>query len=339
MFRNAALKAETSRAVAAAFIVLLFALPTSLVQRVLGGYQELYKANLFTAAGNLLSLAAVVVVVIFRGSLALLVGTFAGATVVANAACLVWVAGFAKPWLRPWPGRVNLRLARQIFHSGTQFFVIQIASLVVFSSDNLIISHFLDPARVTPYAVTWRLAAYVSAFQTLLFPALWPAYSEAYANRHLEWIRSAYGRMRRITLVTVGVGCVVMLTAGREIIRIWAGPAAVPDEALIALMCVWSVIFAFSANQFCLMGSTLRVGKQAISSTLAAVFNLLLSILWVRKMGPFGVLLATVVSYLVFIVLVQANEVRRILRGDFLPASEEGVPASEHLTAAGDRVG
>lgn len=321
--QDAHLERETSQAVAAAFIVFLLALPTSLAHRVLGGYQELHIANLFMAAGSLLSLAAVVAVVTFHGSLAVLVGTYAGATVLANAACLVWVVMFGKPWMKPWLNRINLRLAGQIFRSGVQFFVIQLAGLVVFSSDNLIISHFLNPASVTPYAVTWRLAAYVTTVQTLLFPALWPAYSEAYASRHLHWIRSTYGWVRRITLVTVGVGCLVMLTAGREIIRIWAGPAAVPEKPLIVLMCVWIVIFAFATNQSCLMGATFRVGKQAISSAIAASTNLLLSILWVRSLGTSGVLLATVVSYLIFVVLVQAYEVRGILRGDFLPPDNQ----------------
>ncbi|MFP5207581.1 MAG: lipopolysaccharide biosynthesis protein [Acidobacteriota bacterium] len=330
---GAGLERETPAAVAAAFIVFLLALPTSLAQRVLGGYQELHKANLFTAGGSLLSLAAVVAVVTFHGSLVLLVGTYAGAAVVANAACMVWVVGFSKPWMKPWPSRIHLHLARRIFQSGFQFFAIQLAGIVVFSSDNLIISHFLSPARVTPYAVTWRLATYITAAQSLLSPSIWPAYSEAYAARHLDWIRSTYRWLRRVTLITVGVGGAIMLVAGREIIRIWAGPAAVPGQPLIVLMCVWIGIFAFATNQACLMGATFRVGKQALSSTIAAAVNLLLSILWVRSMGPFGVLLATVVSYLVFVVLVQAYEVHRILRGDFLPA-KEGAPSISALPVA-----
>jgi O-antigen/teichoic acid export membrane protein len=336
--QDAALKRETSRAVAAAFIVFLLALPTSLAHRVLGGYQELYKANLFSAAGSLLSLAAIVAVVTFHGGLTVLVGSYAGAAVVANAACLAWVIVFAKPWLKPWPNLVKLSLAGKIFRSGAQFFAIQMAGLVVFSSDNLIISHFLSPARVTSYAVTWRLATYITAVQALLFPAIWPAYSEAYSRHHLDWIRSTYGRVRRVTLITVGVGCAAMLAAGREIIRIWAGPAAVPEETLIMLMCVWIAIFAFTTNQSCLMGATLRVGKQALSSGIAAAANLLLSILWVRSMGPFGVLLATVISYVIFVLLVQAYEVRRILRGDFL-RPKVGTPSiSEHPFENGNNV-
>ena len=318
--QNPALVDVTSRAIAAAFIVFLLALPTGLATKVLGGYQELHASNLFAAAGSVLSLVAVITAIYFHGSLPLLVAAFAGSSVVANGAGLLWICLFSKPWMRPWPRRVDPACIGRIFRTGTQFFAIQLAGLVIFSSDNLIISHYLSPAYVTPYAITWRLVAYATAAQSLILPALWPAYAEAYANRDLPWIRSTYNRVRWISVAALVAVCSTMLFAGRDIIRLWAGPAAVPSALLVQLMCVWIVICVFCTNQSCLMGATFRVSKQAISSLLSAVVNLGLSILWIRTMGTAGVILATIVSYLIFIVAVQSWEVRRILRGDFLAA-------------------
>jgi O-antigen/teichoic acid export membrane protein len=312
---NRVIAKDASLAMAAAFVVFLFSFPTGLVTKALAGYQELHIANLFAISGNVLGFVVVIAVVYLHGQLPVLVAGYSGSVVVANLACLLWMCTYSKPWMKPWPQRVRSHLISQIFHSGIQFFAIQIAGLIVFSSDNLIISHFLSPAQVTPYSVTWRLVNYIAVVQTFLFPALWPAYAEAYASGQLAWIRSTYNRVRRMTVVVLAVGSAVMLLAGRNIIRIWAGQAAVPTVPLIWLMCVWIAIYAFTMNQSCLMGATSRVGKQAISSSLAAIANLILSIIWVRTMGPPGVLLATIVSYLVFIVAVQTWEVRRILRG------------------------
>jgi O-antigen/teichoic acid export membrane protein len=309
---------DTSRAVAAAFAALLLSLPVGLVTKVLAGYQELHIANLFSAGGSILSLIVVVVVVWAHGGLPVLVGGYAISAVLANLICLLWICLVRKPWMKPLPGRIKAGLLPRVLGSGAQFFAIQIAGLVVFSTDNLIISHFLSPAQVTPYSVTWRLVNYIAVAQTFLFPALWPAYSEAYASGHIEWIRRTYKRVRNITIIFLAAGCTVMILLGRPIIRIWAGPAAVPSEFLVCLMCVWIVIFAFATNQSCLMGATFRTKKQALAAVIAAAVNLGLSILWVRSMGSSGVLLATVVSYLVFIVAVQNHEVVRILRGDYL---------------------
>lgn len=321
--QNPALAHETSMAVGVAFIVFLCALPAGLASRVLAGYQELHSANLFAAGGSFASLLGVVLVIHFHGSLPMLVAVYAGSQAAANAVCLIWICIFRKPWLRPLPTRFRAHLIGSIFHSGGQFFLIQIAGLVVFNTDNLVISHYLSPAQVTPYNVTWKIVSYITAAQVIFFPALWPAYSEAHARGDLAWIRSAYARNRWITIAVLTIGCAVLLVAGRRIIFLWAGAAAVPSAALLRLMCLWMFIFAITLNQSCLMGATYRVSKQAIYGPLAAVVNLILSILWVRTMGPTGVLLATVVSYLVFIVGMQSWEVRRILRGDFLPHREQ----------------
>lgn len=321
--QSPALTGDTSRAVAAAFIVFLFALPSGLATKVLAGYQEVHAANLFAVGGSLISLLAVIVVIHLHGGLAMLVAAFAGSVAGANAICLLWICIFHKPWLKPWPSSFQTHLIGEIFHSGGQFFLIQVAGLIVFNTDNLIISHYLSPAQVTPYNVTWRIVSYITAVPILIFPALWPAYSEAYANGDLAWIRSTYARTRWVTLAVLTAGCPVLFFRGQYLIGLWAGPAAVPSLVLIRLMCVWMFIFAITLNQSCLMGATYRVGKQAIYGPLSAVVNLVLSILWVRTLGPVGVLLATIVSYIIFVVAMQTWEVRRILRGDFLQGRQQ----------------
>jgi len=315
--QDPALAPSTSRAMAAAFVVFLLALPTGLATRILGGYQELHASNLFAAGGSVLSLLIVIGVIYFHGSLPLLVGGFSGSPVVANAACLLWICFYRKPWMKPWPQRMNLKWAGRVLGSGSQFFAIQMAGLITFSSDNVVISHYLGPGQVTPYAVTWRLVMYIAAVQALVIPSLWPAYSEAFVKGDLSWIRLAYRRVRWVSVAALLAGCTTLLLAGRQVIRFWAGPQAVPSLPLIQLMCVWIVICVFATNQSTLMGATFRVRRQAISALLASPVNLGLSIFWVRTMGPAGVLLATIVSTLVFICGVQALEVKRILRGDF----------------------
>lgn len=303
----------TSPSVAAAFIVFLFALPAGLSVRVLGGYQEAHAANIFAAIGNLLSLLAVIAVIYMHGTLPLLVAGYAGAVPLAQVISMIWIAGFHKPWLKPWPSRFRRAMMKGIFHTGTQFFLIQIAGLIVFNSDNLVIAHYLSPAQVTPYNVTWRMMSYFTAVQVLFVPALWPAYSEAYTKRDYSWIRSAYDRNRWITIAVLAGGSVVLLLAGRHIIAIWAGMDAVPSRLLLRLMCVWMFIFAITVNQSCLMGATSRMGRQPIYGFVAAVVNLGLSIIWVRRWGTVGVISATILSYLMFAVVPQAIQVRRIL--------------------------
>jgi O-antigen/teichoic acid export membrane protein len=50
----------------------------------------------------------------------------------------------------------------------------------------------------------------------------------------------------------------------------------------------------------------------------AAAANLVLSIVLVQQIGALGVIAATIVSYLLFVLAPQSWEVRRILKGRYL---------------------
>ena len=135
-----------------------------------------------------------------------------------------------------------------MMQSGGEFFVLQIAGLMAFNSDNLVVTHFLGPAQVASYSVAWRLTSYAAIAQTLIVPALWPAFSEAFARGDLKWVRRMFRRTMWATM-SIAFGCsVVFALAGRWIIRVWASQAAVPTERLMLLMCVWVLISTFMNN-------------------------------------------------------------------------------------------
>jgi O-antigen/teichoic acid export membrane protein len=303
-----------ARAAGVAYAVFLVGMPTGLVTKLLAGYQELRTANLFAGAGSIASLAGVILVTRLHGGLAPLVGASVGPLVAANAVCLLWVWRFHRPWLTPWPSSISREAGRRLLQTGSEFFLIQIAGLVVFNSDNLIIAHYAGPAEVTPYNVTWRLVGYASVLQTLMMPALWPAYAEAFVRGDYFWVRATF---RRVMLATMGVAlacCVVFMFAGRFLIRHWAGADAVPSETLVIWMCAWVLINTFMNNVACILVAASETRVQAWSSLASAVLNLVLSIWWVRSLGSVGVILGTFVSYLIALLVPQTWKTMQVLR-------------------------
>ena len=149
---------------------------------------------------------------------------------------MLWTLARDKPWLRPRLSLLQRSAVNAFFQSGWSFLLIQVAAVVVFSSDNLVVSHYLGAAEVTPYSVTWRLVAFGAVLQSLLFPALWPAYAEAHARGDAAWIRRTYSLTMKGTLllnVTLAAG---ILLFGQAVIRYWAGAAAVPSRLLLLAM-------------------------------------------------------------------------------------------------------
>lgn len=308
------LRGTVSLSVAVAYGVFLCGMPAGLAAKMLGGYQELRIANLFAAAGSMGSLVGVLLVVRLNRGLPMLIGASSGAIVLASGICLIWVWLYHKPLLIPRPRNMSRVLSLRLMQSGSAFFVIQLAGLVVFNSDNLVIAHYAGPAEVTPYTVTWRLVTYATALQTIMLPALWPAYAEAFVSGDVGWIRRTFRGAMSSTMIMALACCPIFFFGGRSLIRIWAGTAAVPPQALLGWMCIWVLINTFMNNVSIVLVAAKEIRVQAWSSALAAIANLALSIWLVQRMGSVGVILGTVISYLVVLVVPQVGTLVKIFR-------------------------
>ena len=311
--QSAQTRAELGPAVAIAFFIFALNLPCSIVAKVYGAYQQVSIANTWSAAGNLLSLGALILATRLKEGLASLVVAVSGTVLLVNIVSAIWLFTFSKPWLIPSIGRVTFASVRKLMSVGSMFFLIQIAALVLFQTDNLIIAHYLGAAAVTPYSVTWRLFSYTMIFQVIASPSYWPAYAEAFARGDRDWVRRSFRMNFRFTLASAFVIALPLVFFGRWIILKWAGSAAVPSRELLVLMGIWSLINGAMISQSCLLASAGRVKRQTIYSIAAAATNLILSIVLVQRMGLPGVILGTIAAFATCIIVPQTLEVERAI--------------------------
>ena len=322
-------RAEVGPAVAIAFAIFALNFPFSTVSKIYGGYQEVAVANGWAAAGNIIGLAALIVVTQLHGGLIALVIAVSGALLLTNVISAVWVFGWSKPWLFPDPKQVSWDAVRKLASVGGMFFVIQIAWLVLFQTDNLIIAHYLGAAAVTPYSVTWRLFACTTLFQVLASPSYWPAYAEAFSRGDRAWVRRSFRMNFTLTVTSTMVLALPLVIFGRRIIEAWAGAAAVPPAALLLWMAVWNVIYAATSSQSCVLAGSSRLRGQMTYSMIAAVVNIAASILLVQRIGITGAILGTIISYAVCLLVPQWLEVKRALEIPLAdPLQDNGVLSS-----------
>jgi O-antigen/teichoic acid export membrane protein len=302
---------EVTDTIAIAAGLALAALPCNLSSKVLAGYQQLHRFSYASAAGALASLLGLAAGIVLHVRMPVLYLMSAGCIVAANFVLLLTEI-FRRPWLFPRRSALDWHVAKELFASGSLFLLIQIAAVVVFSSDNLIVSHYLGPGEVTPYSVTWRLAGLTATLQALMFPAVWPAYAEAFAAGDYRWIRQTFSAMIRGVALLNFIGAAALVLFGRPFIRLWAGVPAVPSMSLLCAMAFWAVMSGLMSVESCLLASLNRIRAQAILSMVAAILNVSLSIMLVRRIGAVGVICGTILSYLVVLVVPQTLIVREV---------------------------
>lgn len=300
-------RSEISGVIGVSFLITLFGIPLSVVEKALVGYQENAANNFWTTLANLASLIGIVLTTRYSGGLIVLAGSFFGLAHVVRLISAIWLLVKHKPWLSISPMMFDQSASRKLLGTGGLFFVIQLAVLVNMQTDNLVIGHYLGADKVTSYSVTWRLFLYIAIIPQLVLPALWPAFSEAFIRRDANWIK----RTLKVTLVgnislTI-ITSILLIFFGQDLILLWAGKEAVPSFSILAWMAIWSVInTAMSTLAICVLNSSGNLKLQATLGVLAAVVNLALTIYLVVPFGSAGVIAGTVISY-TFIVCIPAT--------------------------------
>jgi len=303
--QDAILIHEVSLCVAIGLGFFLLTLPLNLVHRVLSGYQQTQITNYFNLMSNVLSFTAILTVIKLHGSLVMLMLMYSGSLLLGSVVLNVWVNLWDRRWLLPSPRFIRREVIGDLLSSGMGFFVLQLAGIIVFNSDNLIITHYLGAADVTPYSVTWRLAGYAAVLQTAVLPSLWPAYSEAYARGDYVWVRRMFWNTVRLAMGAVAAAVVILTFWGQSLIRWYAGPAAMPSALLLYAICAWTLLCAGMDLQACLLAALNRVKEMSILGAIAAALNIVLSIYLVKRLGSLGVILGTTISYLLILVVPQ----------------------------------
>lgn len=306
------LESQVSTAMALAVGIFLANLPLTITQRIYLAYQQGLVANLWQLLISLAGVIGIYLVTRTQGGLVYLVLGYSGAQLLVLLANAVWLFGWSKPQLRPFV-RPNLAEAKHVMTMGGMFFINQIATLLIFQKDNILITHYLGSVQATPYSVTWQMFFFLNVINILIAPYLGPALGEAYAKGDLRWMRKVFGRYM-LTTCAVALPAVALLAwFHRPILVAWVGPDVMPTTATVLWMAIWTVVLSVQAPIIALLNSTGRLRVFTVFYGLAALLNMLLSVALINMVGVSGGVIASVITMVVFVLLPSLREVLILL--------------------------
>lgn len=211
----------------------------------------------------------------------------------------LWLFNSNYNFLKPRLIYFDFTKIRQLLNIGSHFFIIQIAVLVLFQTDTLIISHLFSPNDVTKYNILLRYFSILTMVANILMAPLWSAYTEAHSQKDYTWIKSTLRQQFTFFLFFIAFAIILCFCAP-ILIPYWINKNLNLNSTFIVLMAlfsltsIWNNIFSFFLN---------GVGKfkvQTITSIIATVINVPLSIFLSIYLGLNGIVLATIISMLVF---------------------------------------
>jgi O-antigen/teichoic acid export membrane protein len=306
--------AEAGPAIAVFFGCFLLSIPLGIINRIQVGYQQGFANNLWTCLGSLFALGAVVLACKLRAGLPWLILAMTGAPVLATLLNAAVLFGAQRSWLLPSWRYADLKAARAIFRLGMMFFVLQVAVVVAFSSDNIVVARILGPDAVTQYSVTAKMFSIITILIAAVLAPLWPAYGEALARGELDWIRRTLKRSIALGLtIAIPANLLLVLFASR-LLHLWVGTKVAPTLLLLTGFASWGAINAISAPLATFFNGTGAVKFEVILAVLAAPTNLLFSVFLTRHIGVPGPIWGSVISHTVVVLVPCALFVPRLMR-------------------------
>lgn len=298
----------------AAFVALrLVGLPLSIVPITQMAYQESFASSIWQAAGNLLSLVGLLIVIAMRGDFPWLVVGFAAGPVVAS-----FLNGIVllrrRSWLVPRLENVTLALAKRVARLGSAFFLIQTSIAVAFQTDNIVIARLLGAAEVTQYAIPMKLFMTIPLLASFVLSPLWPAYREAVTRGDQQWVRKTFFRSLRFSTALGLPLSAALVVVSPPILRAWVGSGIAPSPSLLLAMAAWSSVNCIAGAFMMYLNGINAMRFQVITSLTMMGANLALSILLTRLIGIPGPALGSAISVAVCVVIPAAFYVRTSLK-------------------------
>lgn len=281
-------------------LVFLVNIPLGVAPRVQAGYQEAFIGDAFIVAGRVLSAVALLIVIAAQGGLVWLVLALVGVPFLLSLINIAYFFLVRHRDLLPRLGEASRGMAASLLRLGGLFFVLQLAVVVAYSSDSLVLARMLGPEAVTQYAVPYQLFGFVSTFIYAGLSPLWPAYGEALARRDAAWVQRIFKRSLLISFGVSLTSSVLLFLFGRQIIHLWVGPTVEADPLLMLALAIWQVLLNVSNATAMLLNGTSVIRFQVICAILMASFNIVFSITLTAIVGESGVVWGSILAQTIF---------------------------------------
>ena len=275
------------------FFCLRFVL--NLITVILMAMQNPAFKDAFNLAGSLLAFIIVFVLTkTTQGSLVLLGAalTFSPVFVLTLGTLILFFSKYKI--YRPAPRLVRLAYVRDLLNIGVQFFVIQISAIVLFTTDNMIITQILGPEAVTPYNIAFKYMSAVTLLFGILVTPFWSAITEAYVKKDFTWIRRVIKKLMHIWLGVV-VLVVIMVAASPLVYTLWIGDKVDIPFQLTLLMGLFVIITSWSSIFVQFINGVGKIRLQLYHAVLVGIINIPLSIWLAGYFDARGVIMATII--------------------------------------------
>ena len=272
-------------------------IPLQAIHRIYAGLQEGYVSSCATCFMGILSLLALPLIPRFQAGIPTLLLITYGLQIGSGLLLLVALHrrfDLTLPTLADFRGSI----VRDFAVNGSLFFVLQMTGVIGWDMDALLLSALIGPASAAIYAVVQRMFMLVTGPLAVMNAPLWSSYADANARGDFGYIRKTLLRSLLLTFVFAALGVTILVMLRTPIAHLLTKGVLDPPWTLVLIFGVWTVIAATSDSLAMYLNGLHILKPQIIAAACFLTAALILKLMLVARYGLYGVIPATLLSYL-----------------------------------------
>lgn len=283
-----------------------------LVTTVLTANQEPAKASLFDFLGSLFSLIIIFILTKTTSGNLIYLGTALSFTpVLALIASSLWFYRHDYKRFAPSIKYVKFSYARNLMSLGIKFFIIQIAVLILFNTNNIIIAQLFGPKEVTTFNVSFKLFSVIMIIFSIIAAPLWSAYTDAFARNEFDWIKTTLLNMKKIWVLLI-IFTISILLSSPWIFKWWVGNSVDVPFSLSIAMSSYVIAYIWQNIHIYFLNGIGKIRLQLYMVIFSGLINIPLAIFLGKKIGLVGITLTSTLLF-IFMGIIFSIQTQKIL--------------------------
>lgn len=171
---------------------------------------------------------------------------------------------------------------------------------IVNCTDNIIISAFINVATVGVYTNYLSLTTMINSLFYSIFTSVTSSFGNLAALESKETQENVFNKLNFLAFAVFGYATLCFLVLLKPFVTVWIGEKYVLATPIIIAMCINFYLNGIKAPLDTVKEAAGIYKQDQFIPLCQAITNLILSIILVQKLGLIGVVLGTIISYLLF---------------------------------------
>lgn len=189
---------------------------------------------------------------------------------------------------------------KAIFFNGLQFFLMNIAVIIAWNTDNIAISRIMGIEYVTKYSITLKLFTILYSLVNMIGISFSPVLAKEIGANNWGWINKTYKALANLLTIVGGCVCLGGILFAKNIIFLWTGSDGYAGPSVVVVLSVYGYFLTvnnFDAVAINTFNYTRKLGLIYMASSCIKLF---FSIFLLKSYGLVGAALGTLIAAVLF---------------------------------------